>query len=260
MKNSALRDLSFSGAVMFGTVRFGLLAVAAALGGVFATPAMAEFQFGVYGGWNGSFDSDATFSRGDTDITLHGIPWQGLSFDFDGGAPYYGARGTFWLPSTPWGVMLDYTHAKVRATPDASVRTTGAYQGGPAPSRARIDDLFSRFEFTDGINLVTINAVRQFDTGAAWTPYVGIGVGVNQPHVEVTGPAFPKTFEYQIAGVAAQVLAGVDVPVTNRFSIFGEYKLSYANVDAELTGNGRLKTDVWTNHLLIGLALRLGGQ
>ncbi|HET7716925.1 MAG TPA: outer membrane beta-barrel protein [Bauldia sp.] len=220
--------------------------------------ARSEVQFGIYGGWNGSFDSDVTVTRGNSDFTLHDVPWQGLSFDFDGGAPYYGFRGTYWLPSSPWGVMLDYIHAKVRADPDATVDMSGTYRGKPAPSRTRIDDVFDRFEFTDGLNLITINAVRQFEMSGGIRPYVGAGIGLADPHVEVEGPGFPETFEYQIAGPAAQVLAGLDVLVNRYFSLFGEYKLTYAGIDADLTGGGELKTGIWTNHLIVGLAVRFG--
>jgi lipid A oxidase len=241
----------------------GLTAAVAALialGG----PALADMQFGIYGGWNGSFDSDATFKRGNSDFTMHDIPWQGLSFFKDGGAPYYGARATLWPDAMPqWGIMLDYTHAKVRATPSAKVKVTGKYMGGPAPSPSKVSDLFSTFEFTDGINLVTLNAVRQLPPLGAMgkiQPYFGAGIGAAEPHVEVTGPGFPKTFKYEWAGVAAQVLAGINIPITKRFSIFGEYKLSYASVNADLTKGGHVSTNIWTNHVLAGLAVRFGGE
>ena len=227
---------------------------------LFSQSAAADFELGFYGGWNGSFDSDAQFRRGDTNFTMHSVPWEGLSFDFQGGAPYYGARATYWPDASPdWGIMLDYTHAKVRAEGSAKVKTSGTYQGAPAPNKMRVSDAFSRFEFTDGLNMMTLNAVRKLPPLGAARPYVGAGIGLAQPHVEVTGPGFPKTFEYQVTGVAAQVLAGISVPVGRRVSLFGEYKLSYAGVDADLAKGGHLSTSVWTNHLLVGASLRFGG-
>ena len=57
-----------------------------------ASPAKAEMQIGVYGGWNGSFDSDIHLSQpGGTNMTLNDVPWDGESF---GPPPYWGARGT----------------------------------------------------------------------------------------------------------------------------------------------------------------------
>ena len=243
-------------------IKIAAAAVVVALG-ISADAAAGDFQFGLYGGWSGSFDSDATFKRGDSDFTLHSIPWEGLSFDYKGGAPYYGIRGTYWLNSTPmpapkWGIMLDYTHAKVRAEGSAKVKATGTYMGKPAPNQMKISNTFSRFEFTDGLNLLTLNAVRQLPSLGVVHPYLGGGLGIARPHVEVTGPGFPKTFEYQVTGLAAQILAGVDVPLTEHFSIFSEYKLSYAGVDADLSKGGHLNTNVWTNHILVGASLRFG--
>jgi len=79
-----------------------------------ASPAVAESQIGLYGGWNGSFDSDIHLSQPNgTNMTLNGVPWDGDSF---GAPPYWGLRGTYWLNSAPnWGVMIDYSHAKVIA-------------------------------------------------------------------------------------------------------------------------------------------------
>ena len=43
-----------------------------------ASPANAEMQIGVYGGWNGSFDSDIHLSQpGGTNMTLNDVPWDG---------------------------------------------------------------------------------------------------------------------------------------------------------------------------------------
>ena len=41
-----------------------------------ASPANAEMQIGVYGGWNGSFDSDIHLVQpGGTNMTLNDVPW-----------------------------------------------------------------------------------------------------------------------------------------------------------------------------------------
>ena len=62
----------------------------------------------------------------------------------------------------------------------------------------------------------------------------------------------------EVTGLAAQILAGVDVPLTDHFSLFSEYKLSYAGVDADLKKGGHLNTNVWTNHIVVGASLRFG--
>lgn len=238
-------------------VAAGIVALAA------TTAARAEFQFGVYGGWNGSFNSDVTFTDPDTNWTVSDVPWQGLSFFGDGGAPYYGLRGTYWQPGPQgWGIMLDFTHAKVRADPNATVSYSGTIDGGNVSGSGPVGSLFNVLEFTDGISMLTLNGVYRFEPIGYFRPYVGAGVGINVPHVEVTGTgptsSFGTTFAYEYGGLAAQVLAGVDVPVTKHLSLFGEYKLSWAGVKAPMAGGYTIHTDIITNHLLAGVAVRFG--
>jgi lipid A oxidase len=70
-----------------------------------ASPALAESQISLYGGWNGSFNSDIHLIQpGGTNMTLKDVPWDGDSF---GAPPYWGLRGTYWLNSAPnWGLMI----------------------------------------------------------------------------------------------------------------------------------------------------------
>jgi lipid A oxidase len=220
----------------------------------------SEFSLGVYGGWNGSFNSDVRFTDPDTDWTVNSVPWQGLSFLGDGGAPYYGVRGTWWSDQN-WGVMLDFTHAKVRADPNATVNYGGVLDGGNNSGSGPVSGLFDLLEFTDGINILTINGMYRFRPVGHFRPYVGAGIGINVPHVEVESPGgspFPRTFAYEYGGFAAQALAGVEVPVGEHFSLFGEYKLSWAGVNAPMEGGYRIHTDIITNHILAGVSVRFG--
>ena len=95
-----------------------------------ASPANAEMQIGVYGGWNGSFDSDIHLTQpGGTNMTLNDVPWDGDSF---GPPPYWGIRGTYWFNNAPnWGFMVDYHHAKVIADQGAVVSVSGTRDGIP---------------------------------------------------------------------------------------------------------------------------------
>ena len=58
------------------------LAMAIVLGlALAASPAAAEMQIGVYGGWSESFDSDIHLSQpGGTNLTLNDVPWESESF------------------------------------------------------------------------------------------------------------------------------------------------------------------------------------
>jgi lipid A oxidase len=227
-------------------------------------------QVSVYGGWNGSFNSDANFTGPNTDWTVHNIPWDGVSFAKSGGAPYYGYRLTYW--PTAWhnfGIALDYTHAKIRAVRDATVSYSGTINGvndSTTNGSAQIQDLFDVLEYTDGLNLIFADGLYKLRTVGMFHPYVGAGLGISIPHVEETGvgggsgtPPFHRTFAYEFGGAAAEGLIGADVQLTKRISVFGEYKLSWAKVDSPLTGGYRIHTTTITNHLLAGLSFSFGG-
>lgn len=247
----SLRSLSVAGAA--------LMVVAMHAG------ARAEYVLGVYGGWNGTHNSDVRFTDPDTDWTVQNIPWLGLPFTADGAAPYYGARFTYWMESKPhWGFMLDYTHAKVRADPSATVNYGGTIDGAPFSGSDQVGNLFDMLEFTDGISLLTLNAMYRFEPIGRLQPYVGAGLGLNIPHVEVEGNGgsvpFDRTFDYELGGPAAQLLAGVDFRITDNLSLFTEYKFSWAGVNAPLTDGYRVHTNLLTHHILAGISLTFGGD
>jgi lipid A oxidase len=228
-----------------------------------ASPALAESQISLYGGWNGSFDSDIHLIQpGGTNMTLKDVPWDGDSF---GPPPYWGLRGTYWLNSAPnSGLMIDYNHAKVIADQSAAVGVSGTSDGVKLGPTDRVGNTFETMEFTDGLNELFFGGQYRW-MHERWTPYLGFGVGPAFPHVEVRrapGPPNPRTFDYQFDGVAAEGLVGLQYNFGPHVSAFGEYKLSYATNDADLLGGGSLETNVWTNHVTFGrlLPLRRGAR
>jgi lipid A oxidase len=218
----------------------------------------------LYGGWNGSFDSDVNFTGPDTDWTVRSVPWDGLSFTFTGAAPYYGARLSFWPSAMPgWGLALDFTHAKVQAHRSATVSHSGRINGVPTSGSNQVQELFDVLEFTDGLNLVTLNALYQLPSYGMFHPYIGAGVGISIPHVEVTGNSggppnvpFPRTFAYEFGGPAAQALIGAEVALSSRISLFGEYKLSWTNINSPMNGDYEIHTTVVTNHIIAGATFK----
>lgn len=235
-----------------GAIAGFVFGVAALFG---ADASQAEMQISVYGGWNGSLDSDVDLKQpGGTDMTLSDVPWEGLSFTTSGGPPYYGFRALYWFDAKPnWGVGVDYNHSKARAEADASVAVSGTRDGAPVGGRETVGTTFDLLEFTDGLNLLFATLFYRIP-GERFTPYAGIGVGVALPHVEVSRVGDPtRTFEYQLTGAAVEALAGVEMRLTDRLGWFGEYKISYAQVDGDLEGGGSIETDMWTNHVITGL-------
>lgn len=218
--------------------RAGALA-ALALAIITTTPARAEVQIQAYGGLNENFSSDVTVRKGAVDHS-RSVDWDGKSFALP---PYWGVRGIYWFDAHPnWGVAVDYMHAKAYGKINFAT-----------------DPVYSKLEFTDGNNILTANLMYRFgDAGQRFRPYMGAGLGLAIPHVEVGLKAFPaqETLEYQVTGLAALALVGLEYQLTPRWSAFIEGKLSYTRIDADLDGGGSLTTDIWSPHLALGLSYR----
>lgn len=207
------------------------LALAAALPAGFA---QAEVELSFYGGWQTAPHSNVAI-RGDgalpdQDFTAR---WQGKSFE---APPYYGLRATWWQDRA-LGYGVDFTHAKIYAHENTL-------------AEAGLDHL----EFSDGINYLTANVYYRWqDALGLATPYVGGGLGVAIPHVEVRGNG-AETWGYQVTGPAVTLMAGVSYPINDQWSVFTEYKGVYSENTADLDDGGTLKTDVVTNALNVGVS------
>lgn len=208
----------------------------AALAMLVAAPARAEFELSVYTGVqtapHSDVEGDEPGGLGEFDFTAG---WEGKS---NAMPPYYGIRGTWWREDN-YGFGLEFNHAKVYAD----------------NGTLKKNDL-ETLEFTDGLNLFTVNMFRRFPAESRrWTPYVGAGVGVAVPHVEFESDSgSEKTFGYQLTGPAMQIVAGVSYPVSEQWSVFGEYKGSYSRNKADLDGGGELETNIVTNALNLGVS------
>lgn len=221
--------------------------------------ASAELFFSGYMGIASTHDTDVELNRpGGTNLTFSDVSWDDDSF----ASPiYYGLRAGYWFKNSPnWGMAVDFTHAKMYAELDKSVHVSGNRNGSPVSGQERLRDTFDVLEFSDGHNLLTLNGMyRLMSMGASKNdflnrlqPYVLAGLGIAMPHVEVTVDG-DRTFEYQATGLAAQTGAGLDVEITRWLSVFAEYRLSYAGIDANLEGGGTLETEPWTHHVNLGV-------
>lgn len=201
----------------------------------------AEYEISLYTGNQTAPDSDVIISGDDV------IPDSNFSQEWVGNSgtwPIYGGfRITYWQSET-FGYGLDWTHNKVE------------------PRRGSEPAGFDNLEFTDGLNTWTINAYYRWpgafgSSGALGdlTPYVGAGLGISAPGVEVRY-AGSDTFEYQITGPAATWLAGVSYAIDDRWSLFGEYKGTYTENEVDLVGGGTLTSDIFTDAINIGISYR----
>lgn len=207
--------------------------------------------------------SDTKLQRNDgTDITLKNMGWDGdmLMPPIDGGVRYIDWFG-------PAGFMVDFLHNKAVARLGKgahgrkqsnpvieTVETEGTLKGSPAPDKLKLTDVFDRFEFTHGQNMLLFGGVLRFaGLSPRVRPYAGFGAGVAVPHVEVwfKGEKLEnRTNEYQYTGPAASAIAGVEFRL-GRLSYFFEYKWSWASISGLLTGN-----ESWKNFNLPGDLLR----
>lgn len=198
--------------------------------------ALAEVELSFYGGWQDAPHSDVTVNdpviTGGVDETFF-ADWEGRSFQ---APPYYGIRATVWTrPQLGYGV--DFTHGKVYGTDETLA-----------------DNDYDTLEFTDGINTLTVNAWKRWPGAVGdFTPYVGGGLGLSIPYVEVEKNG-SSTFGYQVAGPAAAVIAGASYPVNDQWAVFGEYKFTYTQNEADLDTGGTIETDVITNALNVGVS------
>lgn len=197
--------------------------------------AMAEYEFRLYTGTQSAPSSDITV-RGDDVIPDSDFnqEWVGNSSTW----PIYGGfRLTYWQTET-FGFGLDYAHNKVE------------------PKRGQEPAVYDNLEFTDGLNTWTINAYQRWPNAfQQFTPYVGAGLGISLPGVEIRYLG-SDTYEYQVTGLAATWLAGVSYPIDDDWSLFGEYKGTYTQNDVDLDGGGTLSTDIVTNAVNIGVSYR----
>ena len=211
---------------MMASAKYGALAaLLAALGS--ANVAQAEVQLSFYGG-----TQSAPHSIIDDSVLGEGrVKWLGKSSAMP---PYYGLRATWWK-SDKWGFGVEINHAKVYAANKAALG-------------------YDTLEFTDGLNLITANVFRRFPNAGRFTPYVGVGLGIAVPHVEIERVGESKTFEYQLTGPAVILVAGASYEINDKWSIFAEYKGSYSMNKAKVDAGGTLTTNIVTNALNLGVS------
>jgi len=218
-------------------MRLKMLKIGVALIALFgATTAFAESELSFY---TGIQESPHSRVRGNDPGGVGAFSflstWEGRSGE---APPYYGFRYTYWT-SERLGFGVEFNHAKVYAD-DATLASSG----------------FTNLEFTDGLNILTANVWHRWPDaflGGKVTPYVGAGVGLAIPHVDVSS-AGGTTFEYQVTGPAAMWAAGLKYNFNERWGVFGEYKGTYSQNEAELTNGGSLSTDIITNALNFGVS------
>lgn len=216
-----------------------------------------EYVMGAYTGTAYSQSSEVRVQRGDDQsMTLKGVEWDGLPFR---NPIYYGVRVSAWGKGIPFGVMLDFTHAKAIAQREQDVEVKRNKDGQTSTIREKIDQIFKKLEFSHGHNILLLNGLLRLPFGSErLSPYLGAGAGLAVPHVEIDERDVEgRTYGYQFVGPALQALMGVELRLAHT-SVFLEYKLSFSPYQSKLkdVGAGSLETDLITHHLIGGFSLR----
>jgi lipid A oxidase len=199
-----------------------------------STAAVAQTELSFYGGTRIGADSRVSGNDpGGAGAFSFLAGWQNQATVRDGN---FGLRMTWWQSNVlGWG--LDYDRSALRAS-NETLSVSG----------------LSALEFSNGSSLLTVNAYRRWRDGEALVPYVGAGVGVAIPKVvfQSTGGT---TSRFEVTGPAVQWYAGASIPVSDRWSVFGEYKGSFSSNVARLDSGGSQKTNVLSSALNVGVSL-----
>jgi lipid A oxidase len=217
------------GAVVMRGLWFGFATMIAT-----ASAAAAQAELSFYGGIQDVRASTVSGTDPSGGAFNFSADWEGRSLVVP---RYFGVRLTWWR-TDDFGWGLDFSRNKAYAS-----------------DQTLADNGLAALEFSDGLNLLTLNAYRRWKNSISHlTPYVGAGVGISIPHVEFDSGA-GRTAEYQIGGPAVLVVAGASYPLNDRWSVFGEYKGSYSVNNVELVNGGSLSTDIRTSALNLGVSL-----
>lgn len=197
--------------------------------------AYAQTELSVYGGLERAADSQVSgrdpSSSGAFSFTS---VWDDPSIS---DTANYGLRVTWWQDdSVGWG--LAYSRSSMGAN-----------------DRVLSDNNLTSMNFSDGLNLFTVNAFRRWpDAFDGVTPYVGGGVGFAVPRIDY-GTGANRTNEYQLSGPALKWMAGARYPINETLSVFGEYQGSYSVNSFDLKSDGNLDTRILTGAVNLGLSL-----
>lgn len=192
----------------------------------------------------------------DTDLKFTRVHWKNESLKTP---PYYGVRATRWFSS--WGLGLEFIHAKIIAQLGKTIHVEGKRSGIPISIDEPLGKTFQDLSFTHGYNMLFLNVTKRWMPhefgayqGARKTyPYVGCGLGVTIPHSEIKTEG-NSVYEYQTAGYALQLFVGLTFTLSDKLSLFPEYKISTSTINSKLNGGGEVRLTPVTHHLIIGVS------
>ena len=190
-------------------------------------PSEATGYVFAYGGWSLGLSTDSFL----TDPSGDGVPF-GAGLD-DG----YIIGGVPGLYSDLFGGSRFELEALLSSADYNSLTFDGS--GVPIDGKMETKGLF-------------INVLKEFPLGNA-TAYAGGGPGIGSVEASFETPLDPTPVNSQDTCLAYQLKAGVDIPVSDRFAIFGEYKLIGMSDRSSTFSVFQQETDGFvSNHFVVG--------
>jgi lipid A oxidase len=142
---------------------------------------------------------------------------------------------------------------------DEVVPIRGRRAGRPVSETLPVGEELPSFQMSHGLNTLTLGGLRRWGLAGAdrtgVTYFAGAGAGLAIPHVDARVD-WLQTAEYQVAGPALQAVLGLDTAVDEHFGIALKARVAWVDVEADLTGGGRIETDLYLLQLAAGLRLR----
>jgi lipid A oxidase len=230
------------------------------VGLLLAQPVYAEITLALFSGKSMTDNGDLNLKQGNTNMNFENVQWSDKSFE----SPiFYGARIGYWFNDAPnWGMSVDFTHLKNYLVYADTVPVNGVRNGVPVSGSDTISNTIEDFNMSHGLNTITFNGqYRWFPAGqrdetllGRMQLYSGLGAGFSIPHVEAKINSL-ETYNYQWgAGPVVNGMLGVNYDIYSFISGFLEYKLTYADVEAELKGGGSINTETVNHQIIFGLA------
>lgn len=191
------------------------------------------------------------------DLTFSRVSWEDYSLSRPS-IPYIGVRVGRWLERQPWlGLAVDIIHYKVFARTERLVEVRGSLGTGQVSGSAPLGEFIERYNVGNGVNMYMLTALGRLRRGRSeefpdgrWRPYAGLGLGATVLYTHSTIRNESRK-GYEAGKTAAEVLAGVEVQLGRRLSVFGEVKRTRTDANGSVVGGDSL-TRLDSDHFVIG--------
>lgn len=200
--------------------------------------------FGYNKEWYTKSDIHVKDESGDWDFTLHNMtakdrPKFNELFKVAISIPQYGYRLGYWLPSSHFGIELNFDHAKYVVDENQTVRLTGRIDDKVYDLDTLVDPVnFFDLEHTDGANFLLLNLMfRRPLTQARFVNVYGIaklGGGIVIPRSDVTLFGQRWNHCFHVAGQVAGLETGLRIELFKYFWIEPTIKGVFANFNTVL--------------------------